>query len=48
MDKKDQYRYGKNAFAYSKTDAFQTFDWEKALPDPVVAIKQIGQLLALV
>jgi len=29
-------------------DAFKTFDWEKAVPDPRVTIKQIGQLLALV
>jgi hypothetical protein len=28
-------------------DAFQTFDWEKALPAPHVAIKEIGRLLAL-
>lgn len=29
-------------------DAFRTFEWEAALPDPGVAMKQIGQLLALV
>jgi site-specific DNA recombinase len=28
-------------------DAFQTFDWEKAIPVPELAVKQIGQLLAL-
>jgi hypothetical protein len=33
---------------YTWADAFKTFDWEKALPDPVVATKQIVQLLALV
>jgi hypothetical protein len=29
-------------------DAFETYDWQAALPDPAVAMKQIGQLLALV
>jgi hypothetical protein len=29
-------------------DAFQTFDWQKALPVPDLVVKQIGQLLALV
>lgn len=29
-------------------NAFRTYDWRKALPDPEVAIKQINQLLALV
>ena len=33
---------------YTWADAFQTFDWEKALPDPAVATKQVEQLLALV
>jgi hypothetical protein len=29
-------------------DAFKTYDWAAAIPDPIVARKQIGQLLALV
>jgi hypothetical protein len=33
---------------YTWADAFQTFDWEKALPVPDLAVKQIEQLLALV
>jgi hypothetical protein len=33
---------------YTWADAFKTFDWEKALPVPDLAMKQIGQLLALV
>ena len=33
---------------YAWADAFQTFAWEKAFPDPVVAKRQIGQLLALI
>jgi hypothetical protein len=33
---------------YTWADAFKTFDWEKALPVPDVAVKQIEQLLALV
>ncbi len=28
-------------------DAFQTFDWEKAIPAPHLAVKQIRELLAL-
>jgi len=28
-------------------DAFQTFDWEKAIPVPDVAVKEVGRLLAL-
>jgi hypothetical protein len=33
--------------AYAWADAFQTFDWEKAIPTPDVAVKEIGRLLAL-
>jgi hypothetical protein len=28
-------------------DSFRTFAWEKAFPDPVIAINQTRQLLAL-
>ena len=28
-------------------DAFQTFDWEKALPNPDAVMKEVGGLLAL-
>lgn len=28
-------------------DAFKTYDWAAVFPDPVVAKRQIGQLLAL-
>lgn len=29
-------------------DSFRTFDWEKAIPDPVIVINQARQLLVLV
>jgi hypothetical protein len=28
-------------------DALETFEWAAAIPDPVLAKRQIGQLLAL-
>ena len=37
----------KNLIWYAWADAFQTFSWEKAFPDPEVTMKQINQLLAL-
>jgi hypothetical protein len=35
-------------FLRAWADAFKTYDWEGAFPDPAVAMKQMGQLLALV
>lgn len=28
-------------------DAFRTFEWERAFPDPVVSLTQVRELLAL-
>ncbi len=33
---------------YAWRDAFETFEWEEAVSDPGVAMREIGRLVALV